>query len=80
MIGASGLVFALLGYLLADAYFNPSLRSWGIAIISFALYGGALFSLFVLLPYISWAAHFWGLVSGIAIAPMIRRKALVTSG
>ena len=34
VIGASGLVFALLGYLLADAYFNPSLRSWGIAIAS----------------------------------------------
>ena len=72
VIGASGLVFALIGYLLADAYFSPSLRSWGIAVISLALYGGALLSLFVFLPYISWAAHFWGLVSGIAIAALFR--------
>ena len=68
VIDASGLVFALIGFLLADAYFRPSLRSWAIAIVSFLLYGGALWTLFGFLPNISWAAHFWGLVSGIAIA------------
>ena len=72
VIGASGLVFALIGFLLADAYFSPSLRSWTVAILSFILYGGALLSLFDLLPYVSWAAHFWGLVSGIAIALLLR--------
>jgi membrane associated rhomboid family serine protease len=73
VIGASGLVFSLIGFLLADAYFSPSLRSWTIAVLSFVLYGGALWSLFGFLPYISWAAHFWGLVSGIAIASLLRR-------
>ena len=72
VIGASGLVYALIGFLLADAYFSPSLRSWGVAILSFTLYGGALLSLFVFLPYVSWVAHFWGLVSGIAIALLLR--------
>jgi membrane associated rhomboid family serine protease len=72
VVGASGVVFALIGYLLADAYFSPSLRSWGIAIVSLALYGSALLSLFSVLPFISWAGHFWGLISGIATASLLR--------
>lgn len=76
VIGASGLVFALIGFLLADAYFSPSLRSWTVAILSFVLYGGALLSLFGFVPFISWAAHFWGLVSGIAIASLLRSPRL----
>ncbi len=72
VIGASGLVFALIGFLLADAYFSPSLRSWTVAILSFILYSGALMSLFDFLPFVSWAAHFWGLVSGVAIALLLR--------
>ncbi len=72
VIGASGLVFSLIGFLLADAFFSPTLRSWAVAILSFFLYGGALLSLFVFLPFISWAAHFWGLISGIVIAHILR--------
>ena len=72
VVGASGVVFALIGYLLADAYFSPSLRSWGIAVVSLALYGSALLSLLSFLPFISWAGHFWGLVSGIAAASFQR--------
>lgn len=68
VVGASGLVYVLIGFLFADAYFRPSLRSWLYAILSFMLYGGALLSFFSFIPYISWAAHFSGLVSGIAIA------------
>lgn len=72
VIGASGLVFSLIGFLLAHAYFSPSLRSWTIAFLSFLLYGGTLLSLFSFLPYISWAAHFWGLISGIGTAHFLR--------
>ena len=79
VIGASGVVFALIGYLLADAYFSPSVRSWGIALVSLVLYGSALLSLLVILPYISWAGHFWGLMSGIAIASLLRTSKQATS-
>ncbi|TDO98251.1 rhomboid family intramembrane serine protease [Marinomonas balearica] len=74
VVGASGMVFALLGFLFSDAIFNPSLRNWLIAIVAFLSYGGALFSLINFLPYVSWAAHFWGFVSGIALSIMLRRK------
>ncbi len=72
VIGASGLVFSLIGFLLADAWFSPSMRSWTVAILSFVFCGGILWSLFVYLPYISWAAHFWGFISGIVIALWLR--------
>ncbi|BFM49000.1 rhomboid family intramembrane serine protease [Marinomonas sp. THO17] len=74
VIGASGMVFALLGFLFADAIFNPSLRSWLIAIVAFFAYGGTLFSLVNFLPYISWAAHFWGFVSGVLLSVLFARR------
>ncbi|MBJ7536525.1 rhomboid family intramembrane serine protease [Marinomonas transparens] len=74
VVGASGMVFALLGFLFADAIFNPSLRNWLIAIVAFFAYGGTLFSLVSFLPYISWAAHFWGFVSGILLSILLGRR------
>jgi membrane associated rhomboid family serine protease len=74
VVGASGMIFAFLGYLFADALFNPSLRSWLFAILSFFAYGSALFSLVSFLPYISWSAHFWGFATGILLSYSIGRK------
>lgn len=78
VVGASGLIYGLIGFLFANAYFNPSLRSWLIAIITFVLYGGTLTSLFIVLPYVSWAGHAWGFISGILIAaymaPFLKAK------
>ncbi len=74
VVGASGMVFAFLGYLFADAFFNPSLRSWLFAILSFLSYGGALFSLISFVPYISWSAHFWGFITGILLSYTLGRK------
>ncbi|WP_191602312.1 rhomboid family intramembrane serine protease [Marinomonas algicola] len=74
VVGASGMVFAFLGYLFADALFNPSLRSWLFAILSFFAYGSALFSLVSFLPHISWSAHFWGFTTGILLSYFIGRK------
>lgn len=74
VVGASGIVFALLGFLLADAIYNPSLRSWVFAVISFFAYGGTLFSFAHFLPHISWAGHFWGFISGILIAAFFKKQ------
>ncbi len=74
VIGASGLVFSLIGFLLADAFVRPTIRSCAVAILSFLLYGGAILSLFTFLPFISWASHFWGLISGIIIALFLKEK------
>lgn len=75
VVGASGVVYALLGYLFGRAYFSPGLYSWAAALISLLLYSGAILSFLTINPYISWAAHFWGFVSGIAIAYAFRAEA-----
>lgn len=76
VVGASGMVFALLSFLLADAIFNPSVRSWIFALIALFTNGGILFSLVSFLPHISWAGHFWGFVTGILLAGILKgRKA-----
>ena len=67
-IGASGVVFALLGYLLTRAFFRPGVMWILVSVIVFIAYGGILLSLFTYKPYISWAGHFWGFVSGLLIA------------
>jgi len=68
VVGASGLIYGLIGFLFANAYFNPSVRSWLIALIAFILYGSTLLSLFSFQPYVSWAGHAWGFISGVLIA------------
>jgi membrane associated rhomboid family serine protease len=73
VVGASGLVYGLIGFLFGHAVFHPSIRSWAVALVSLFLFGGAVLSIFSFNPYISWAAHFWGFASGIAIAFIMRR-------
>lgn len=74
VVGASGMVFAFLGFLFADAIFNPSLRSWLFALIAFFTNGGILFSLLTFLPHISWAGHFWGFIAGILLAGILKGR------
>ena len=68
MLGASGLVFALFGFLLAYAWFSRDKHALFYAAAAFLLYGGLLLSLFKYRPQISWAAHIWGFAAGILAA------------
>src|SRR5918992_3156042 len=78
-IGASGLIFGLLGYLLLRAYFERSLSSILIALVVAVLYGGALFGVLPGQRGVSWEGHLFGFLSGVAAArflipsPQIRR-------
>jgi len=67
-IGASGIIFGLIGYLMCLGLFR---RNWKAVMISVAitiLYGGALYSLLIYVPGISWSGHLFGFVSGVAAA------------
>jgi len=78
VIGASGIVFALMGFLVALAFYKPNLHNILICGLCAVLYGGAIISLFSIdhllqQPFVSWAAHFWGFVSGVVIARSSRK-------
>lgn len=63
-IGASGIIFGLLGYLLTIGILRRSLSALFVSLIVACYYGWMLFSLFVVLPGVSWTGHFFGFVAG----------------
>lgn len=73
VVGASGLIYGYIGFLFGYAIFHPSVKNWLFFLITFLLYGGALFGLLKVSPFISWAGHFWGFVAGLAIAYHYKR-------
>lgn len=73
-IGASGVIFGFLGYLLLSGFFQRSLRSILISVIVGALYGGCLLGVLPGRPGISWEGHLFGFIGGILAARIYRKK------
>ncbi|MFC1824568.1 rhomboid family intramembrane serine protease [Thermodesulfobacteriota bacterium] len=71
-IGASGVIFGLIGFLLFAGVFRREWKALLCSIIVFFLYGGALLSLLAPVPGISWSGHLFGFLAG-AIAAWATR-------
>ena len=74
-IGASGLIFGWLAFLLVRGLFN---RNWKQIILSaavFGFFGGMLWGVFPTLPGISWQGHLGGAVGGVLAAWWLQRRA-----
>lgn len=67
-IGASGVIFGLIGFLMFIGIFRREWKALFFSLIVCTLYGGALFSLFVYMPGISWSGHFFGFLAGVLAA------------
>jgi membrane associated rhomboid family serine protease len=64
-IGASGLVFAYLGYLLTTGWFDRKLSSVALSVGATVIWGSALLGLSPLQAGISWELHLFGLLGGV---------------
>jgi membrane associated rhomboid family serine protease len=64
-IGASGVVFGYLGFLVARGYFERSMVSMGIAIITGIMFGGMIWGVLPTRVGISWEGHLFGVIGGI---------------
>ena len=67
-VGASGLIFGYLGFLLARGFFE---RSWLAISLSLAVafvYGGALWGVLPGQADISWQGHLFGFIGGVLVA------------
>ena len=73
-IGASGVVFGYLGYLLALYFFDRRLSSGLIALFVGCTYGSVLWGIFPSLPGISWEGHLFGLLGGILAAKLVPKS------
>jgi len=72
-IGASGVIFGLIGYLLAIGLFRRELLALVVSIAVASYYGWVLCSLFVVLPGVSWTGHFFGFAAGVFAAWLTRQ-------
>jgi len=70
-LGASGVIFGLLGALLARAYYERSWGALGLAVVAAFLYGGMLWGLLPGTPGVSWLGHFFGFFGGVLAAWML---------
>jgi len=67
-IGASGLIFGYFGYLVARGWYERSIRSILIALVTLFFYGGLVLGVLPTNTYISWEGHLFGLLAGIVAA------------
>lgn len=67
-IGASSLIMGYWGYLLAQAYYVPSVVSWVLALVMLYYLGSLIFGLFPTETDVSWEGHLTGFLAGLAAA------------
>ncbi len=67
-IGASGLVFGYLGFLLLRGYFERQFWSICLSVAVMTLYGGLLFGVLPLTRGVSWEGHLCGFMGGVLAA------------
>lgn len=72
-IGASGLVFGYLTYLVARGFFQRHVGQIIVGLIVLFFYGSILWGLFPR-PGISWQGHLFGSIGGVAAALIIHRR------
>ncbi len=72
-IGASGVVFGYLGYLVATAFFERRIGPAIPALIAVVLYGGAVIG-FIPQAGISWEGHLFGAVGGVVAAKVLSSR------
>jgi membrane associated rhomboid family serine protease len=73
-VGASGVIFGYLGFLLSRGYFERSLSSILLSILIGVVYGGLLWGMLPGQSGISWQGHVFGFVGGIAAARLLAQN------
>ena len=70
-IGASGVIFGWLAFLLFRGVFARSGRQIALAVVLLLLYGGVLWGVLPGTPGVSWQAHLFGALSGVVAARLV---------
>lgn len=73
-IGASGVIFGYLGYLLLRGYFERSGLSIAISLFVFAVYGSLVWGVLPTRIGISWEGHLCGFIGGVLAARLLAKR------
>jgi membrane associated rhomboid family serine protease len=72
VIGASGVIFGLLGFLLFRGLAERSPGAITISIMMLLVYGGTISGIVPGVPYVSWQSHLFGFIGGAGAAFLLR--------
>lgn len=75
-IGASGLIFGYLGFLLLRGYFERNFPSILLSLVVGFLYWSTIWGVLPTRPGISWEGHLFGFIGGVIAARLLARKKL----
>lgn len=70
-VGASGVIFGYLGFLISRGYFERSLMSILLSLVIGVLYGGLLWGVLPGQAGISWQGHLFGFIGGVCAARLL---------
>lgn len=73
-IGASGLIFGYLGFLLARGVFEKSFSAILVAVVILIGYGGLLWGVLPGRDGVSWQGHLFGFLAGVVAARVMARR------
>jgi membrane associated rhomboid family serine protease len=73
-IGASGVIYFLFGFLLCSGFIRRNKRLLTLALGVCFLYGGMFWYIFPVDPSISWEGHSSGLIAGLILALLFRKR------
>lgn len=73
-VGASGVVFGLFGYLLGRGIFLRRIGDIAICVLIVLVYGSMVWGIFPTQEHISWQAHLFGFLGGLATAFALARS------
>ncbi len=73
-LGASGVLYALLSFLLLSGFLRRDMQSVGISLALVFLYGGFVFGVIPDKPGVSWESHLGGVLMGIGLAWWLRHE------
>ena len=72
-IGASGVIFGFLGFLMLSGWFDRSVGAIVMSIIVTVLWGGLVFGVLPGMPGVSWQGHLGGFLGGVFAARHYRK-------
>jgi membrane associated rhomboid family serine protease len=73
-VGASGMIYSYLGYLLFRGYFERKPIAIFLAVLVAIMYGGVIWGVLPQRAGISWEGHLFGFIGGIVAAKVLSQK------
>ena len=71
-VGASGLLFGYFGFLISRGIYERTVPAIMVSVLVIIIYGGMMYGILPVSPYISWEAHLCGLLAGLLSARILK--------